>query len=257
MIAKVRELIRRSAYKRSLIEWEAAAQAAHELDLPRLRQLRSQARQLRNRLDQVAHIAEGRLALPRIGSDAIRRPSQTDWAYRPEIWSGPIAPTGMSSVESRTQIGNDAILYHDCTISELTYRQIRNGRDGDLSPFSLRLDVFRFDGSFLSLVLYLPEEATHGLRRNHILRLDAEVELEKPLEIFARLNIKSGPNVEQMVRELPLGGDEVMVEFDLDQTKMSENRLERIWLDLIFDGPEMNEINLRDITLTRRPRAEF
>jgi hypothetical protein len=33
--------------------------------------------------------------------------------------------------------------------------------------------------------------------------------------VFARLNIKDGPNTEQLVLELPLGQEDVMVEFDL------------------------------------------
>ena len=81
--------------------------------------------------------------------------------------------------------------------------------------------------------------------------------MEKPLEIFARLNIKHGPNVEQIVRELPLNAAEVAVEFDLAYTKINEKRVEKIWVDLIFEGPEMNQIILRDVTLTRRPRADL
>jgi len=119
------------------------------------------------------------------------------------------------------------------------------------------MDVFRFDGSFLSLVLELPPEVVEGLKLNHLIRLDAIVEMEKPLEIFARLNIKHGPNVEQVVRELPLNEGEVKVEFDLAYTKMNEKRVERIWVDLIFEGPEMNQVTLRDVTFSRRPRAEL
>jgi hypothetical protein len=37
---------------------------------------------------------------------------------------------------------------------------------------------------------------------------------------------------------------------------MNEKRLERAWIDLIFESPEMNQIVLRDVTLARRPRAE-
>ena len=87
--------------------------------------------------------------------------------------------------------------------------------------------------------------------------MDVIVEMEKPLEIFARLNIKHGPNVEQIVRELPLNEEEVMVEFDLAYTKMNEKRVEKLWVDLIFEGPEMNQIILRDVTFCRRPRAEL
>ena len=121
----------------------------------------------------------------------------------------------------------------------------------------LRMDMFRFDGSFLSLVLDLPDEAARGLKLKHLIRLDVIVEMEKPLEIFARLNIKHGPNVEQIVRELPLHEEDVMVEFDLAYSKMNEKRVERLWVDLIFEGPEMNEVILRDVTFSRRPRAEL
>ncbi len=48
-----------------------------------------------------------------------------------------------------------------------------------------------------------------------------------------------------------------MVEFDLGYSDINEKRLERMWLDLIFEGPEMNQINMRDITFCRYPRAEL
>ncbi len=119
------------------------------------------------------------------------------------------------------------------------------------------MDVFRFDGSFLSLAIDLPDDAVQGLKLRHLIRLTMIVEMEKPLEIFARLNVKHGPNLEQIVRELPLADQEVMVEFDLAYTRMNEKRVEKLWIDLIFEGPEMNQIILRDVTLTRRPRAEL
>ena len=94
-----------------------------------------------------------------------------------------------------------------------------------------------------------------GLKLRHLIRVDAIVEMEKPLEIFARLNVKHGPNVEHIVQELPLRAEDVMVEFDLAYTKINEKRVERMWVDLIFEGPEMNQIILRDLTFSRRPRA--
>ena len=36
-----------------------------------------------------------------------------------------------------------------------------------------------------------------------------------------------------------------------------EKRVEKLWIDLIFERPEMNEVILRDVTLSRRPRAEL
>ena len=154
-------------------------------------------------------------------------------------------------------LGDEVTLFHDCERSELSLRQLRNKRESDLAPFGLRMDVFRFDGSFLSLVVDLPYASVDGLRRKHLLRLDVIVEMESPLEIFARLNIKHGPNTEQIVRELPLNEEEIMVEFDLAYTNLNEKRVEKAWVDLIFEGPEMNQVILRDLTFCRYPRAEL
>jgi hypothetical protein len=249
--------IDRLLHRAALRRWRRLADFAAGLDLGSLRRLRGQALALRRNLDRVIHLAEHRLALPLIGSNAIRKPMGTDWAWRPMLWHGPIPVPGFSSVQNKTMICDGASVFHDCRGSELTVRQLRNTRESDLAPFGLRMDVFRFDGSFLSLVLELPPEAVDGLLLTHLIRLDAIVETEKPLEIFARLNIKHGPNVEQMVCELPLNEAEVKVEFDLAYSKMNEKRVERIWVDLIFEGPEMNQITLRDVTFSRRPRAEL
>ncbi|MEF3048876.1 DUF6478 family protein [Pseudotabrizicola sp. L79] len=243
--------------KRVQRRWASLAERAPQMDLDALRSLRSRARTMRRHLDRVLHQAEHRLALPVIGSNAIRKPLGTDWTWRPDLWRGPIPVPGFSSVPGRAVVCDGATVFHDCRRSELTVRQIRNTREADLAPFGFRMDVFRFDGSFLSLVLDLPPGAAEGLKLRHLIRLDVIVEMEKPLEIFARLNIKHGPNVEQIVRELPLGDEDVMVEFDLAYTKVNERRIERLWVDLIFEGPEMNQIILRDVTLSRRPRAEL
>lgn len=250
-------LLERLLHRRTLRRWTRAAEAAAGAEPATLRLIRTRARQLRREIDRALHRAEGRLALPLVGSDAIRKPPRADWAWRPELWRGPVWPPGQVAAESRTKLGEQVTLFHDCRISELTLRQIRNTREEDLAPFGLGMDVFGFDGSFLSLVLDLPAEAVQGLKLRHLVRLDCVVETEQPIEIFARLNVKHGPNTEQIVRELPLRDAEVTVEFDLAYTRMNEKRVERAWLDLIFEGPRMNRIVLRDVTLSRRPRAEL
>lgn len=244
-------------YKGSLLRWTQAARDASGADLLTLKRQRQKARTLRHRLDEVLQISESRLALPRIGSSAFPRPSGTDWAWRPHLWRGPLSRQGASAIESKFAFGDEVTLFHDCKISELTLRQVRNQREVDLAPYGLRMDVFRFDGSFLSVVVELPPDACQGLKRRHLIRIDTIVELEKPLEIFARLNIRHGPNTEQIVRELPLHEDDVFVEFDLAYTKLNEKRVERMWIDLIFEGPEMNQVTLRDVTFARYPRAEL
>ncbi len=245
------------SHARTVRRWADLARRAKVEDLGVLRSERQKARQLRSHLDELMHIADNRLALPRIGSNAFFRPGGTEWSWRPQLWRGPLGERGRAALPSKAALGEEITVFHDCKISELTVRQVRNSREEDLAPFGLRMDVFRFDGSFLSLVIDLPPSAAEGLKRRHIIRADMIVETEKPIEIFARLNIKNGPNTEQILRELPSDKKEVNVEFDLGYSEINEKRIERLWLDLILEGPEMNQVTFRDLTLCRFPRAEI
>lgn len=257
MSGRISRLMERFLNRLATARWKRRARDAETCDLERLRDLRNQGRELHYALRRLSFVAQSRLALPLIGSNAMQLPLYTDWSYRPEIWRGPIVPRGGAAVPSKTPIGSEAVLYHDCSDSELTFRQIRNSAESDLAPFALDLDVFRFDGSFLSLSIALPSDVLDGLGKRHIIRLDTVTKTEYPIEIFARLNIKHGPNHEEIVREIPKDGENVFVEFDLAYTGLDEGRVEKLWLDLIFEGPQMNQILLRDVTLSRRPRAEL
>ena len=244
-------------YSRNILRWARAARMAATTELSVLRRQRSRARSLKTHLDRLIHTADERLALPMIGSTSFPKPHNADWSWRPELWRGPLPTPGLSSVQTKSMLGDEVTLFHDCEFSELTLRQLRNLREEDLAPYGLRLDVFKFDGSFLSLVIDLPEVGVAGLKRTHLLRMDAIVEMEKPLEIFGRLNIRHGPNTEQIVRELPLSEENIRVEFDLAYSNLNEKRVERAWVDLIFEGPQMNQVILRDLTFSRRPRAHL
>jgi len=244
-------------HRRSLRKWRQAARNAQIMDIASLRRARARARKLVHPLNEVISAADNLLALPMIGSNAFPRPHGTDWAWRPEVWREPLPAPGMAAVRSKSMLGREVTLFHDCAHSELCLRQLRNHREADLAAFGLRMDVFAFDGSFLSLVVDFPQQAIDGLTRRHLIRMDTIVELEKPLEIFARLNVKHGPNTQQIVRELPLDEQEIMVEFDLAYSTLNEKRVERAWIDLIFENPQMSQVVLRDVTFSRRPRADL
>ena len=250
-------MVDRLLHSRTLARWSVAARNARTSELETLRENRQRARQLRGRLDEVMHVADSRLALPRIGSNAFPRPPGTSWSWRPNVWRGPLGQSGIASVESKSKLGDEVTIFHDCQHSEITLRQLRNLREEDLAPFALRMDVLNFDGGFLSLVVDLPMEAAAGLSRRHVIRMNGVVLLERKIEVFARLNIKHGPNTEQILVEMSLDHDDVMVEFDLAYADINEQRVERMWLDLIFEGPAMNQVTLRDLTFCRYPRAEL
>ena len=163
--------------------------------------------------------------------------------------------------ETGDRLGEGAAVWHDCSERALILEQLPNGGATDLSPFGMRLEVFGFAGSFLSLSIDLPESALQGLTRSHVLRLETGIIAERALEVYARLNIGHGPNTDQATLQLrrfePGHYSRQVTEFDLAYTPMNEKRLEKIWLDLIFEGPQMNQFVLRDVTVSRRPRAEL
>ena len=47
------------------------------------------------------------------------------------------------------------------------------------------------------------------------------------------------------------------VEYDLAYSNLNEKRIENIWLDLIFEAPDMNQVVLRDLTFARHRRANL
>ncbi|MCV6825874.1 MULTISPECIES: DUF6478 family protein [Halocynthiibacter] len=254
---RLRDFFAELFFRRELSYWTRWARNAESMRLSKLRKLKKRGSQLRARIDKLNHTAEQRLRMPRIGSDAIHSRLYSDWAWRPALWKLPLVPAGKAPLHNKDSIGSEATIFHDSSRSEIAVRQVRNRQSTDLAPFGIQLDVFAFEGSFLSLVVDLPVEAVEGLKQNHLICLDTIVELERPIVITARLNVMHGPNTEQIVRELPLYDSEVMVEFDLSYTDLNEKRVERMWVDLIFEEPEFNRIELRDLTFSRRPRTQI
>ena len=242
------------AERRILRRWAAAQ--GQVPDLSALKALRGRARHVRREADRLLHLAEGRLAAAG-HSNALPQALHSDWAWRPEAWRGPLRPSGLAAVGTRTGFGAEATVFHDCKTSELSLRQVRTRRDTDRAAYGLQMEVLGFDGSFLSLVIDLPEGAVQRITQRHLVRLDAVIVAESPIEMFARLNVKHGPNTEQLVREMPRGSQDVVVEFDLAYAKFNEKRVERAWVDLIFDRPAMNRIDLRDVSFSRRLRADL
>ncbi|MFN3294623.1 MAG: DUF6478 family protein, partial [Gemmobacter sp.] len=74
---------------------------------------------------------------------------------------------------------------------------------------------------------------------------------------YARLNIRHGPNLAQPVSALPEAGREKLAEFDLACADLNDRRIERAWLDLIVNEAAMTRIVIRDVVVSRRPRAEL
>ena len=237
--------------RRVLRRWEAVLEDARSLPPATLQALRRDASDLRLRLDRVVGAIDARGAEP----PAIPAPAGTDWTHRPEAFGAPLCPAAVVAPPSGTAMGEALHLHHDCTVNELVLRQVRNRWGEGLAPYGLAMEAFGFDGSFLSLALALPERATRGLGRHHVIRADVRAEAERGGGVLARLNVRQGPNTAQIVREVDRTREDPSAEFDLAYAELDDGRIEHAWLDLILEEPKMNRIVLRDVTLSRRPRA--
>jgi hypothetical protein len=257
MAGRLAQILDQWHLRKTQARWSAAAEDAPGMEAYGLRALRAEARAMRRQIDRVIHEADHRLSLPALGAGLPRQPLGTDWAWRADAWRGPLPKPGAVAAAGRTEISDDVALHHDCALGEVLCRQLRNGGDEDRAPFGLDLEVFGFRGSFLSLDIQVPEPGVTGLQARHLVRVDAVIDSERPVRGFARLNVKHGPNVAQMVSDLPADGRQKVVEFDLAYGKLDGARVERAWLDLIFNDAAMSGITLRDLVLSRRPRAEL
>ncbi|MDX5351073.1 MAG: DUF6478 family protein [Paracoccaceae bacterium] len=236
--------------------WTRASADAGNLDPFELRALRAEARTMRHQIDRLIHEADARLSRPLVGAEPERLPLGTDWTWRPDAWRGPLPDPGQVINDTSSQISDDLALYHDCPLSEIALRQLRNTGAAQHAPQALAVEVFGFRGSFLSLSAAFPEAAVSDLKTRHLVRLDAVIEADRPLRAFARLNLKHSAGLAQLTSDLPEAAEK-HAEFDLAYGKIDGARIERVWLDLIFSAPAMTRIVLRDAVVSRRPRAEL
>jgi hypothetical protein len=237
--------------------WARIAARAEDMDSFEARALRSEARGLRRHLDRVLLAADARLAVPSLGAGLPQMPLGTDWVWRPDLWRGAMAEPGVVAAGDRTALGENLALYHDCPLGEIVVRQVRNAAPEDRAPYGLALDVFGFRGSFLSLAMNLPAQAVEGLQARHLVRAEMVIDSDRPVKAYARLNVKHGPNLAQPVSSLPEQGRDKLAEFDLAYVDLNDRRIEKVWLDLILNDPGMTRFVIRDVVVSRRPRAEL
>jgi len=244
-------------HRQSLRRWEDLAETAKTAPLEGLREIRTAANALNQRTGTVINTANLRLARPVVGSNAMKLPPSTDWSFRPPLWRVPQSPSGYAPARNNTTFSGDVTLYHDCKANALSLRQVRNSGPDDLAPYGLQLDSYHFDGGFLSLVVRAPQDVVKDLKKTHILRVTTHIESERPISMTLRLNLKNGPNTEQVSKEIGDTSGRAITQFDMAYVPFNETRAEHLWFDLFFETPSMNAVRIRDLTFSRHRRADL
>lgn len=259
MAFRPRKWLDRTAREMSLRAWGELAALNDHPGPEQKRLLRDQALALRRYLDQFLIGTDRRSELAREELDALHLPVGTDWRWRPDFLSSQIRPSGIAAPDNGATLGGQAAIWHDCPQRALVLEQVLNMRATDLTPFGLRMEVFGFSGNYLAVSFDLPDSSLIGLTQSHILRLETGLVLERDMGVYARLNVANGPNTDQVTHPISAIGTQShqVVEFDLAYTEINERRLEKCWIDLIFESPYMNAVQIREIFVSRHLRADF
>ena len=246
---------------RAACQWQSLLDRAQRRNGPVPGDIRDEARDLQQILTRYLHTTEIRSLGARDSLSRMELPAGTDWRWRPEILRARNATSALVAPPSGRWLSDEVALFHDCPQRALILRQSRNRRATDLSDYALALEVMGFEGSFLSFSLGFPAEALEGLGGHHIIRLEATLQSERAITVYARLNIQQGPNTEKILRQMgdPIEGATCnrVVEFDLGYAEMSQRSVEKVWVDVIFEAPSMNAVALRDVILSRHARAQI
>jgi hypothetical protein len=260
MAKPINTFVQRLTHRRMLRRWTRNAELSATMDVDRLGVLRGQAQQLRRQLERVIQ-ADGRRGSVQV-ADGWPVLGGTDWLWRPEPWSSPMLTKGFCPLPSNKVLGQGVTLFHDCQLATMTLRQQQNTSANDHCPFGLRIEVFDFSGSFLSIAFDLPAGISASLTNRHVVRLECNFEQENTAVMYARLNVKQGPNVAQILHGIPVekAGNSPQganVDFDLAYARLEQRAVDKAWVDLILDRPQMNQITLKDVLLSRRLRADL
>ncbi|MEL6679045.1 MAG: DUF6478 family protein [Pseudomonadota bacterium] len=213
-----------------------------------LRRIRRQARVGADTLRAVERAAQAALTGPEAVAGSCAPTRDAEGFTRPAVFDGNVDAAFHEAPESGLALGPDITLHHD--LSDATFSIALRSR-------GLVIEGYEVRGSFLSLALALPEADAPRTTRDRLVRLAYDFDMELAGPVFARLNLRHGPNVEQITRALDLEAAETWVEFDVFYTEYEPARGTGLWIDLIFEPPRMNRITIRDLAIMRRPRISL
>ncbi|WP_207102279.1 DUF6478 family protein [Paracoccus shandongensis] len=255
----VKQLLHILGRHRDRIDWARLADKQDRTPRPVDPELRERARILHRQLSRFLQASDPWM-LRKDGVSDADLPPGTDWHWRPHLLRGQISPQAIASPANGQRLGEDAALWHDCRHGALILRQSLRPQTGQGASYGLRVEMLGSTCSFLALALELPGDALDGLGSDRVLLLDTVMDAERPITIYARINLVQGPNTETMLRQLghPVEGQGAVrrAEFDLAYADLAHRPIERAWLDLIFESPRMNAVSINDAVVSHHPRAQ-
>lgn len=187
-------------------------------------------------------------------------PLHCDWAWRPPAWQDGPAQAVLLAPGTGAAVADGVTVHHTCAAEG-----VRLERETGLgpAPFGLRLSAEGGAEGFVSLAIDLPPAAWAGLRPEHMLGLYLALPEPAAGALYARVNLRHGPNTATALRAIPPERqcpEGALVEFDLVHLRFNPRRVGHVWCDLILAGEGRTgrlSACLSEVAFTRRPRADF
>ncbi|MGB0438904.1 MAG: DUF6478 family protein [Paracoccaceae bacterium] len=161
------------------------------------------------------------------------------WAQRPDPWR--VALPGLALSGGSQPVLGGVHLHHDCPQNQVLLRQIPRSH----APFAVRVDVFAFTGSYLSLTIALPKGC--------ILAVDHPLRSSDAGSGFLRFNRKVGANVTRKTEGIALPSQRRTL---IDPQEQSDP-VGDMWLDLFLAPRAMSWTQLDDLRITALLRGRF
>ena len=254
-MSRLRALFDGARHRLSMRHWAGLHARADTLSPAELARLRGRAKALGRATNRFAQKAETRLSGSADMSHGAQLDKRATWTFRPAAWSHAMTPIGHAPALPKSRLAEGVTLHHDCARNDISVRQIRNRQGQGGAPYGISFETLDFSGSFLSTAIELPDVARQNLAKTDLFRLRTHVQVETPLTIFARINVRHGPNIDEIIRTIDLAQPDSTVAFDLFYTDVEPDKVTDIWLDFICEKPVMNRISVHDLVVSRQPRA--
>lgn len=114
-----------------------------------------------------------------------------------------------------------------------------------------------FDGNFFSLAVALPNAVLNFLSKDSILTVTMPHKIDGMAKIKLRIVVRRGANtfaVWQANKHAPSNG---IFGFEMARCEIDPSTGEAIWLDIILSNPKDSRIDIHDVLVTHRLRAEY
>ena len=183
--------------------------------------------------------------------DGFPLPPKTQWGFTPSLQNS-VTEDGISGqILTGTSLGPNVTLHHDGDESAFSIQR------PDDYCVGLQFEFGDFPNGFFSLAFDLPEDGVSALSRHDLLRFIVQTQTDEPFQAYVRLNMRHGPNTEQLVRMLDIGDGTTCVEFDLFYSEYEQKHASSAWIDLIFNDPAHKKVTLERVIILRRARASL